>query len=225
MKRFRQSLSIVIPAYNEKDNIKQAILDVVAKYPGVEIIVVNDASTDGTFHILLDLYREIEGLKILSNYPNRGHGYSVVKGLKKATGDYILYVDADRQIELGEILLGCDIVSGYRANRHDKLFRKTTSFLLKMTNLLFHGYYIKDANCPYKIYRRSTIKPLLDLLPQDYIIPIACLEVLARQHGLRTATIKTPHLPYQGVRQGFLQIPNKKFFLFAWRAFKEITSL
>jgi len=222
-------LSVVIPAYNEEKDIKRAILDVVKHFPDAEVIVVNDASTDNTIHILMNLAVELKNLKVLTNDKNRGHGYSVVRGLKATTGDYILYIDADRQIDLGNLaqLEGekYDFVSGWRTGRQDKLFRKFISFCLKMTNLIFHRMYIKDANCPFKLYRRAALFSILDELPTTYIVPIACLEVLARQYGLSTHTIPTPHKPYEGVREGFLQVPNLKAWKFFASAFFEVVSL
>jgi glycosyltransferase involved in cell wall biosynthesis len=217
-------LSVVIPAYNEEDNIQRAIFDVLEKWADAEVIVVNDASTDLT----LELLQQMDHVIVLNNERNMGHGYSVVRGLRAATGDRILYIDADRQIDLRNINtfdLGVDFISGWRVGRHDKLFRKIVSFCLKITNLLWHGMYIRDANCPYKIYRRDSLLPLLDELPKTYVIPIACLEVIARKNGYACATIRTPHKAYDGVRKGFLQLPNKAFFQFCYRAFKETTSL
>jgi glycosyltransferase involved in cell wall biosynthesis len=165
-----------------------------------------------------------------------------VRGLRVATGDYVLYIDADRQISIQNVLddyvlyidadrqiaiqnvseSNYDILSGYRLHRNDKPFRKIISFCLKMTNLIFHRYYIKDANCPYKIYKKTALDILLPQLPKSYIIPIACLEVLARKNQLRVATITTPHYPYEGIRKGFLQGLNIKTVKFCCKAFREI---
>lgn len=227
-------LSVVIPAYNEQKDIQWAIIDVINAFPRAEIIVVNDASTDRTLEILEALKKfyafQSVHIKILTNAVNCGHGYSVVRGLRAATGDYILYIDADRQIDVyhyGVYLHSqdFDFVSGWRINRNDKPFRKIISFCLKMTNLIFHGYYIKDANCPFKVYKRLSLLPLLDELPTSYIIPIACLEVLARDHKLKTVTIKTAHKPYEGVRKGFLQALNFKTVKFFSNAFFEIVGI
>lgn len=217
------NLSVVIPAYNEEDNIKQAVLDVKNVFPQAEIIVVNDASHDATLPILKESL--ISNLTVITNPVNMGHGYSVIRGFKEAHGDYVLYIDADRQIDVNNFVGGFDVVSGCRVHRSDKLFRKIISFCLKMTILFRYGYYVKDANCPFKIYKRSSLLPLLEELPDSYIIPIACLEVLARKHNLSVATIPTPHKPYDGVRRGFLQILNTKALAFFGSAFFEIINL
>lgn len=216
-------ISVVIPAYNEEQDIEKAILAVEKALHADEIIVVNDASTDRTVEILEGMQRPY--IKILTNEKNMGHGYSVVRGLKEARGNYVLYIDADRQIDVDKFVWGFDVVSGIRLQRNDKLFRKIISFCLKSTNLLFHHYYIRDANCPFKIYKRTALVPLLDRLPKSYIVPIACLEVLARRHGFSTLSIPTPHKPYEGTRKGFLQILNLSALKFFSSAFFEVVRL
>lgn len=216
-------LSVVIPAYNEEKDIEQAVLEVENSFSQPEIIIVNDASTDRTLEILNRL--KLPNLKVLTNSQNRGHGYSVVRGLREATGDYILYIDADRQIALNKFVVGFDVVSGSRIHRNDKLFRKFISFCLKTTNLIFHRYYIKDANCPFKIYKRGVLKTLLSKVPETYIVPIACMEVIARDYKFKTLTIPTPHKPYDGVRKGFLQILNLQALKFFSSAFFEVVRI
>src|SRR5258705_11772644 len=174
-------LTVVIPVYNEEDNIRDAVVDVSKAYPDAEILVVDDASTDRTYQILMEM--NTKNLRVIPNVKNEGHGFSVVRALKAAHGDHILYIDADRQIDLGNAFFTgeYDIISGQRIIRNDKPFRKFISFCLKLTIKLRYGYRVRDANCPFKIYKRSSLLPLLDKLPRSYVIPIACLEVLARK--------------------------------------------
>lgn len=217
--------SVVIPAYNEEENIFAVVSEVFAYFKDPEIIVVNDASTDKTL-FELSKFTPLVNLKILTNEVNRGHGYSVIRGLREATGDYILYIDADRQIDLENIKQfyksDLDFGSGYRVDRHDKPFRKVISFCLKMTNLIFHRIYIKDANCPFKLYRREALRPLLSEIPETYIVPIACLEVMARKKGLKTKVVPVLHHAYHTERKGFLQTMNLKALRFFKDAFFEI---
>jgi len=218
-------LSITIPCFNEQDNIKRVVTEVHDHFPHAQIIVVDDASTDSTPQILESI--KLKHLTVLTNEKNMGHGYSVIRALRFAKGDYILYIDADRQLSLHnfKIYEGCDFVSGFRVSRQDKLFRKLISFCLKITNLGRHRFYMKDANCPFKIYKRSALWKVLPKVPDTYIIPIACLEVLARRHKLTTLTVPTLHYKYWTERKGTLQTINMKSLKFFKDAFKEITSL
>ncbi len=218
-------LSVVIPAYNEEENIKDTVMSVNAKFPDAEIVIVNDASTDKTLDILNAI--DLPNLVIEENVRNLGHGRSVINGLMAASGDYILYIDADRQIELENFIYSekIDFIGGYRVDRKDKPFRLVITRLLKLTNLLRHGYYIRDANCPFKIYKRSSLQKLFEYIPKTEVIPIACLEVLARKHGLRTIEIPVYHHEYHAQRVGFLQTINRKSIAFCWKAFKEVIQL
>ena len=220
-------LSIVIPAYNEEENIESAVRSIARHFKDAEIVVVNDCSTDKTLQILEKLQKEIKDLLVLTNEVNSGHGTSVVNGLMAATRDYILYIDADQQIELSNFLCSpkLDFISGYRVDRKDKPFRLVITRILKFTNLVRHGYYIKDANCPFKIYKRSSLRMMISFLPKSRVIPIACLEVLARRYHFKTAEIPVLHNEYHASRVGFLQTINRRSIAFCWAAFKEVIRL
>lgn len=220
-------VSVVIPAYNEQATIRDCVLEVLRYFPGGEVIVVNNKSDDQTLRILLQIQAKYKNLRILTNKENRGHGFSVVRGIRASTGDYVFYIDADQQIDIKNFRVyeGYDFISGYRVGRHDKLFRKFISFGLKMTNLLWHGKIIRDANCPFKIYRGDAVRDLLKYAPLTNIVPIACLEVIARKYGFKCLEIPVLHHPYFTVRKGTLQTLNKKSIKFFYDAWKEVKSL
>lgn len=220
-------LSIVIPCYNEEDTIEAVIRDCFYHHSSAEMIVVNDGSTDNTLAILIKMPRLYKGLKlkILNNIENKGHAYSVIKGLKEAKGDYVLYMDADNQIHTGGFLPAFfyyDLVSAFRIDRKDKLFRKIISFILKVTIFIRHRIWIADANCPYKLYRRSILKIMLRQLPKDCIVPSIDLEILFRLSGNKVFEIPTLHHPYIKERKGSLQSINRKSLSMFIKAFKEV---
>jgi len=193
-------LSVIMPVFNEEKTIS-AVID--------EIIAVNDASTDAT-------------LKILTNKKNMGHAKSVIRGLKAARGDYVLYIDSDNQIRPDS--LDYDFISGYRIHRQDKLFRKIVSFILKVIIFLRHGYIIKDANCPFKVIKRPQLTLLLKELPENCVIPSVCMEILARKRGMNVIEIPVYHFPYEN-RKGSLQSINKKSLTMFWKSFLEVIRL
>jgi dolichol-phosphate mannosyltransferase len=208
-------LSIVIPAFNEEKTIGDVVKDCVKQSPGSEIIVVNDGSTDDTFKILYKL-----PVWIINNKKNLGHAKSLIKGLKEATGDYVFYTDADGQIKPSS--LDFDFIMGYRVDRQDKFFRKVVSFILRVVIFLRHGYNIKDANCPFKVIRRSSLRFLLLHLPTNSVIPTISLSILVRKYGYRVWEVPVTHYPLQSPRKGFLQSLNKKSLEMFWNAFWEI---
>ena len=218
------NLSIVVPCYNEQDTISKVIEDCVNAFPDAEIIIVNDKSTDHTPILLRFLQRNIKGLKVLTNKQNKGHAYSLLRGLKSAGNDYVLYMDADNQIKIKDIYFNkdFDLISGYRANRQDKFFRKVISLILKLTIFIRHGLWIKDANCPFKLFKRERLELLLGLIKEDSVVPSISMEILARKYHMKTLEIPVDHYPYIKERKGTLQSLNRKSIKVFWEAFREV---
>ena len=215
-------LSIVIPAYNEQDTIKEVVEEAFKHFPDAEIVVINDHSTDKTFSKLMEIMGS--DLKILNNNKNLGHARSLLKGLKFASGEYILYTDADNQIKIEDMYFNpnYDLISGYREHRQDKFFRKVISFILKLTIFVRHGLWIKDANCPFKLFKRERLEFLMALLKDNSVVPSISMEILARKYGLKTLDIPIDHHPYIKERKGTLQSLNAKSIKIFWEAFKEV---
>ena len=90
-----KKVSVIIPCYNTEKYIEKCINSVINQtYKNIEIIVINDNSKDNTLKIL-NKYKYKNKIKIINNKINRGVGYSRNIGIKKATGDYILFIDSD----------------------------------------------------------------------------------------------------------------------------------
>src|SRR5580765_6332651 len=92
------NLSVVIPVYNEADNIKEIIKRVQAQQLANEIVVVDDGSTDGTRDLLKDLDGR-DKLRIILHERNQGKGAAVVTGMRAALGDILLIQDADLEYD------------------------------------------------------------------------------------------------------------------------------
>lgn len=221
-------ISFVIPAYNEEDTISVVLIEILALYPDAEVIVVNDASTDKT----LDIISSFPKVSLLTNKVNSGHAKSVIRGLKAATGDHVVYMDADNQIKPDNIPAildyypGYDLISGYRVDRQDKIFRKVISFILRLVLLFGHSMNIRDANCPFKIFDRVCLKELLLDLPENSIVPSIDLEILARKgHEWAVAEVPVRHYPYIKERKGTLQSLNRKSLAMFFWAFWEVMSI
>jgi glycosyltransferase involved in cell wall biosynthesis len=204
----------VIPAYNEENTIGDVICSL-----SEDVVVVNDASTDKTEQIARK-----HGVTVLTNKKNMGHAKSLLRGLRAAKGEYVFYLDADNQIRMISLPYNHDLVSGYRVNRQDKTFRKIVSFILKMVIFIRHGYYIRDANCPCKMFKRTSLKVLLGDLPKNSVVPSISLEILARKHHFDVLEIPVTHYPYKN-RKGTLQSLNKKSLIMFWKAFWEVIHL
>jgi len=96
-------ISIVVPCYNEEKDIKEKSAILLNKLKEIggdfEVLLVNDGSKDNTKNVI----KEIEGIVPVSYEPNRGKGGAVQEGIKHATGDYVLFMDADLSTDLEAI--------------------------------------------------------------------------------------------------------------------------
>jgi glycosyltransferase involved in cell wall biosynthesis len=197
------SLSIVLPAYNEEENVASAVEEAssVAQQLGLdyEIILVNDGSTDRTGEIGRGLEQHIPNYRLVEHYPNRGYGGSLKAGFAAAAKDLIAFTPADKQFVFGEItrflakIDQADIVSGYRANRQDSLIRKFNAFGWNMTVRLLFGYLCRDIDCGFKLFRREILKHV-NLVSNGAMIDTELLAG-ARARGYRIAEVSVTHLP------------------------------
>jgi len=95
--------SVIIPCYNEQENIQEAISRVPHMGTGTEIIVVNDGSTDQTAQRVKEIQQKFNNLKFIDYVPNRGKGFAVKTGFDAATQDIIMVLDADLSVSPEEL--------------------------------------------------------------------------------------------------------------------------
>ncbi len=173
----RKTLSIIIPAYNEKSTVLQAIERVkkadIGNY-GKEIIVVDDGSRDGT----RELIAKAAGVKKILLERNRGKGGALKEGIRHATGDYVVFQDADLEYDPGDFrhmlplmesgLVGVVIGSRF-LGRKQVLFGKNRNIIfhhyvgnmvLKIAWNLLYTNCMSDAYPCYKIMRLRDLKEL-----------------------------------------------------------------
>ena len=174
------TFSIVIPAYNEEERLGPTLDRVLAFARGngwkAEIIVVNDGSRDRTAEIVRSYERNTGIVRLLENPGNRGKGYSVRHGVLNATGEFILFTDADMSspIEEAPKLLqalagGADIAIGSRWARSELQTRRQSlarQFLGRVFNLLLRLLLrldFKDTQCGFKAFRREAARAVFPL--------------------------------------------------------------
>ncbi len=230
-----QSLSIVIPAYNEEPNIASAVQRVsdIATTLGIdyEIIVVNDGSRDRTGEVAKGLIGKIPRLRVVEHSPNRGYGGALKAGFAAATKDLVAFVPGDNQFDFGEIRLlleklsGSAVVSGYRANRQDPFIRKLNGMGWNLVVRMLFGYLARDIDCGFKLFRRE----LLDQVTLESNGAMIDTEFLAgvKLRGYRIAEVPVTHLPRvaghpTGANLRVILRAFRDLFLFRLRLAKEI---
>lgn len=157
-------LSVIIPAYNEAENIIGALedvfRDVAPVVPDLEVIVVNDGSRDKTEALASGFAASEPRVKVVTQV-NQGHGPALSNGLGLARGEWVLLLDSDRQASLEDfaqhwkLTAQYDIVLGLRRPRSDPFYRQIISFFMRILLLGALGQNVKDGGAPYKLLRRK----------------------------------------------------------------------
>ena len=180
------SLSIVLPCFNEEPNINRAITEALVAgrevADVVEVIVVDDGSTDRTR--LLAEARALAGceVRVVAHDGNRGYGAAVRSGLRAARMDWILLTDGDLQFEMAELrdvtpLAGdADIVAGFRIVRMDPFHRRANAAAWNWLVRRIFKIPVRDVDCAFKLMRRSLVQGL-DLSAEGAMVST---ELLAR---------------------------------------------
>lgn len=199
--------SIVIPAYNEAERIGaslERILGYVAESRwSAEIIVVNDGSSDNTSQVVQEYSRRNPIIRALENPGNRGKGYSVRNGMLNASGQVLLFTDADLSspieeanklfavIESGEadVAIGSRYLQSELQTRKQPLHRRMLGRAFNVALRTILGLSYVDTQCGFKAFNRkavTTIFPNMKIERWGFDPEIL---FLARRYGLRVAEV------------------------------------
>jgi dolichyl-phosphate beta-glucosyltransferase len=165
-------LSVVIPAYNEEENIKQGVLNLVRDYLkkqkySWEVLVVDDQSTDATLQLSRNYAQKNKGFRVLAE-PHRGKGGTVIAGMLAANGQIILFTDMDQATPLAEVAKfipefrkSADIVIGSRSGRKGAgTIRKLMAYSFAILRTLILGIAYKDTQCGFKAFTSKSAKQI-----------------------------------------------------------------
>jgi glycosyltransferase involved in cell wall biosynthesis len=195
-------LSIIIPLYNEEDNIALlyerlvSVLTILAK--PYEIIMVNDGSTDATRELLDALAEEFPKVRVIHFRRNFGQTAAMMAGIDLARGDILIPMDGDLQndpVDIPRLLAkldeGYDVVSGWRKDRKDNpLKRNLPSRVANWIISGISGVHLHDYGCSLKAYRRDIIKGVKLYGEMHRFIPIH-----AAWQGARVTEVGVTHHP------------------------------
>ncbi|MGD1048877.1 MAG: glycosyltransferase family 2 protein [Candidatus Krumholzibacteriaceae bacterium] len=166
---YQGSLSIIIPAYNEEQGLDRALgrLMPVAREKRYEVIVIDDGSTDGTANVALR-----HGARVVSHPQNKGYGASLKTGIRNASHELILMMDADGQHDpsmINELLVHIDrydMVVG--ARRKMAGFRAPGKKLLALVANYLSGTKIPDLNSGLRLFKKKTVRSFLHFCPNGF---------------------------------------------------------
>lgn len=198
------SLSIFFPFWNEEQNVERVVASALQIAPKVakkwEIIIVDDGSSDKTLEIAKKLEKRNDHIRVISHKKNRGYGAALKSGLENAKYDYVVFTDGDAQFDFSEVthfiekIDNADIVIGVRKKRLDHPFRHLLMNLLKIWDFVFFGFYFKDIDCGFKMFRKEAIKKLSPLSSEGAMITT---EILAKaiKRKLKIVQVDVHHFP------------------------------
>jgi dolichol-phosphate mannosyltransferase len=221
-----ETISVVMPAYDEADSIEVFLKELLGVVDEVaidaEVIVVDDGSTDDTAGIVRAARASDPRVRLMRLRRNQGKSHALQIGLQAATGDVVIIMDADGQDDPHEIpnMLaalngGLDLVTGRRRHRQDRLVKRTTSHLYNWTTRHLTGVDGHDFNCGFKAMRAEVARSL-DLYGDLH----RYIPVLGAWAGFRVGEIEVNHRArlggeskFGGARfwRGYLDLLTVKF--------------
>ena len=188
-------LSLILPCYNEKDNLVALFerLDLLVKAcDKIEIVLVNNGSNDGSDKVFeLEVSkRNNETFKIVHVKENKGYGFGILSGLRAAKGDVLAVTHADRQTDPMDVLKAYDIynnkgqqnllVKGFRKNR--KISEAVFSYGMGLLASMVLGTRLTEINAQPKLFSKSFFDTYEHNAPNDFSLDLYLL-YQAKKHG------------------------------------------
>ena len=199
-----KDLTIVLPAFNEEESLPEALgqcrelREQVAELD-IEVVVVDDGSTDGSSAMLEGWSLSEEWLHVIRHPVNRGYGAAIKTGFAAANGRFVFYTDSDNQfdiLELREILPlieGADLVAGFRVYRFDPLPRLLVSWMYNRLVRVLFRVPVRDVDCSFKLMLRERLDRLV-LMSDDFFIDTEIV-ARARKWNWRIKEVGVRHYP------------------------------
>lgn len=231
-----ESLFIIIPAYNEKDNIENVVNQ---WYPVIEahnadmtsrLVIINDGSKDNTYELLIELAKN-RPLLIPLTKKNGGHGSTLLFGYRYAikSGGWIFQTDSDGQTNPDEFEKFWELRNQYDAILGDRQSRRqdgasrvfvenTLRFILK----IMFGVNVPDANAPFRLMRRELVEKYIKKMPDDFNLPNV---MLTTYFSYFKENIRFERISFKPRQGGTNSINIKKIVKIGWKAVGDFRNL
>ncbi len=170
-------LSIVIPAYNEATRIEPTLREGCRYFDQLleeyEFLVVDDGSSDNTGQLVSRLQTELPAIRLLANSRNLGKGGALQHGMLAASGDYLLFCDADQSTPFGEmekflpaveqghpVIIGTRKSQGANIEKHQPWLRETMGKGFTFLSRRLIGVQVSDFTCGFKVFSREAAREI-----------------------------------------------------------------
>jgi glycosyltransferase involved in cell wall biosynthesis len=199
------SISAVLPAYDEEENIEKATRDMAAVLGSLdlrdwEVIIVDDGSKDRTGEICDRLVAEDpQHIRVFHHRPNRGYAEALKTGFTSARHQLIFYTDSDNQFDVKEmkrllpLIEDADIVCGFRIYRFDPLTRLILSWGFNLLVRIMFRINVRDIDCAFKLFRRGVFDKVA-IESKKFFVDAEVL-AKAKYYGFRLVEIGVRHYP------------------------------
>lgn len=214
-----QSLSIVIPAYNEEARLPDTLATVFAYLEGkhfrfLEVLVVDDGSRDGTAALVEKERSLFPALRLLSNPGNRGKGFAVRHGMSEARGEWVLFSDADLSTPIEEIdklieaverenadgAIGSRAIDRKLVGKRQSILREFSGRTFNLAMRLVTGLPYLDTQCGFKLFRREAAECVSSRQQiEGFGFDVEILYI-ARKHGYRIIEIPVRWFNAEGTK-------------------------
>ncbi|MBW1717738.1 MAG: glycosyltransferase family 2 protein, partial [Deltaproteobacteria bacterium] len=202
MKKRKCDLSLVIPVFNEQENLDQLYKEITASCEKLnksyEAIFIDDGSTDDSLNVLIRLQKRDPRICVIRLRKNFGQTAALSAGFDHSCGDIIITLDADLQNDpedfgmlIDKMEEGYDLVSGWRKKRKDKLFtRRLPSMMANWIISVITRVKLHDYGCTLKAFRREVVKNINLYGEMHRFIP-----AIASNIGITIAEVEVNHRP------------------------------
>ncbi len=227
-------LYIIIPAYNEEENITKVIdgwysvLDKIGN--DSKLIIINDGSKDNTYDIMLEYAKTRPAFQPLTK-ENSGHGATLLFGYHYAIAqgaDYIFQTDSDGQtlpeefFAFWDLREQYDMIIGHRNKREDGTSRIFVTKVLKTVLWLCFHVSVLDANTPFRLMKKNTLEKYIKKIPKDFNLSNVLISVIYAKYNLKVKYLPISFRPRQG---GVNSINLRKIFKIGKQAISDFREI
>jgi dolichol-phosphate mannosyltransferase len=201
MSREIPEFSVVVPVFNERDNVLPLVNEILAALRGkyhFEIVYVDDQSKDDSFQVLKDLMASVPELRVVQHIRQCGQSTAVRNGVKAARGAWIATLDGDGQNDPADIPKLIDarniaapeikLFAGWRVNRKDKGSKRWASIIANAIRSRFLKDETPDTSCGIKLFERSVFMELPYFDHMHRYLP-----ALVKRAGFQTVSVPVNH--------------------------------